>query len=237
MLAMALKPFGERSFVGLMKLPAALLTSPVSGPLSSQIRCTIASTAAASRMSTAWVLTLPPRERAVSSSTPPRLPQSQSSAPSSTYFAAISLPRPVPPPVMRMRLPLRRPSLNMRAPGGGSPHSKSSHRDVDEARFAQLPDAQRPPRLRPEPLVPGAVEAFQIGKQRAHGQQVRLARAQCLQQLVDVVEHILCRNPGCLREHHAASGAGAAHAGCASGGAYDATPLPNDQFSFATSTR
>src|SRR6266850_2152636 len=54
MLAMALKPFGVRSFVGLMKLPAALLT------------------------------------------------------------------RPVPPPVTRMRLPLRRSSLNMRAPRVGA---------------------------------------------------------------------------------------------------------------------
>src|SRR5919106_2119475 len=123
MLAIALNPFGERSLVGLMKLPAALFTSPVSGPLSSQMRCTIASTAAASRISTAWVLTFPPSDFAVSSRTPPRRPQIQSSAPSSTYLAAISLPRPVPPPVMRMRLPLSSPSLNMRAPWGGSGHS------------------------------------------------------------------------------------------------------------------
>ncbi len=122
MLAMALKPFGVRSLVGLMKLPAALLTRPVSGPPSSQIFCTIASTAAASRMSTAWLRTLPPclaiNSFAVSSSTPPRRPAIQSSAPSARYLAAISLPRPVPPPVTRMRLPLRRSSLNMRAPGG-----------------------------------------------------------------------------------------------------------------------
>src|ERR1043165_2428853 len=80
MFATALKPFGLRSLVGLMKLPAALLTSPVSGPLSSQMRCTIASTAAASRMSTAWVLTVPPyweaRSLAVLSSTAPRRPAS-----------------------------------------------------------------------------------------------------------------------------------------------------------------
>src|SRR5688572_9830459 len=225
MLAMALKPFGERSFVGLMKLPAALLTSPVSGPLSSQIRCTIASTAAASRMSTGWVLTLPPRDLAVSSRTPPRLPQSQSSAPSSTYFAAISLPRPVPPPVTRMRLPLRRPSLNMRAPGGGSPHSKSSHRDVDD--FAPLPDAQRPPRLRSEPLVPGVVETFQIGKQHARGEQVRLARAQRPEQLVDLVQDLFRARSARLRVEHGAAFAAAAHAVCASA----------DQFSFAISTR
>src|SRR5688572_17322576 len=112
MLAMALKPFGVRSLVGLTKFPAALLTRPCNGPLSSQIRCTIASTAAASRMSIAWVFTFPPRDLAVSSSTPPRRPQIQSSAPSSTYLAAISLPRPVPPPVMRIRLPFRRSGLN-----------------------------------------------------------------------------------------------------------------------------
>src|SRR5918994_479086 len=128
MLAMALNPLGERSLVGLMKLPAALFTSPVSGPLSSQIRCTIASTAAASRISTACVLTFPPRDFAACSSTPPRRPQIQSSGPSSTYLAAISLPRPVPPPVIRMRLPLSSPSLNMRAPWGGSGHSKTFRR-------------------------------------------------------------------------------------------------------------
>jgi len=112
MFAMALKPFGERSLVGLMKLPAALFTRPVRGPLSSQMRCTMASTAAASRMSTAWVFTLPPKDLAVSSSTPPRRPQIHTSAPSSTYFATISFPMPVPPPVTRMRLPFRRPGLN-----------------------------------------------------------------------------------------------------------------------------
>src|SRR5207244_1187425 len=54
------------------------------------------------------------------SRTPPGRPASQSSAPSARYLAAISLPRPVPPPVTRMRLPLRRFSLNMRAPGEGA---------------------------------------------------------------------------------------------------------------------
>src|SRR5437764_15322186 len=80
----------------------------------------MASTAAASRMSTEWVRTRPPclslSSLAVSSSTPPRRPASHRSAPSSRYLAAISLPRAVPPPVMRMRFPLSRPSLNMRAP-------------------------------------------------------------------------------------------------------------------------
>src|ERR1051325_4864257 len=123
MLAMALKPFGERSLVGLMKLPAALLTRPVSGPDSSQMRWIIASTAWASRMSTEWVLTFLPSSFAVASRTAPRRPQIQTSAPSWTYLAAISLPSPVPPPLTRMRLPLSRPSLNMRAPWL-SAHSK-----------------------------------------------------------------------------------------------------------------
>src|SRR5687768_13006871 len=86
-----------------------------------------------------WVFTTPPFEEsslAVSSSTPPRRPQIHTSAPSSTYFAAISFPRPVPPPVMRMRLPFRRPSLNMRAPGGGSPHSKRSYSTTAASRMA-----------------------------------------------------------------------------------------------------
>src|SRR5262245_65047739 len=94
-----------------MKLPAALLTSPVSGP-SLQIVSTMASTAAASRMSTACVFTVPPYSRlsapAVSSRTASRRPQIQIAAPSARYLAAISRPRPVPPPVTRMRLPAKR---------------------------------------------------------------------------------------------------------------------------------
>src|SRR6185436_4839668 len=131
MLAMALKPFGERSFVGLMKLPAALLTSPVSGPDSSQMRWIIASTACASRMSTEWVLTFLPSSFAVASRTAPRRPQIHTSAPSWTYFAAISLPRPVPPPVTRMRLPLSRPSLNMRAPRVRADFKRGEQRQAD----------------------------------------------------------------------------------------------------------
>src|SRR5258707_199738 len=58
---MASKPRGERSSVREMKLPAALLRSPVSGPPSSQIACTIVSTLAASRMSAVWHFTEPAR--------------------------------------------------------------------------------------------------------------------------------------------------------------------------------
>ena len=78
MFAIASKPRGERSSVRLMKLPAALLTRPVSGPPSSQIDWIIASTAAASRMSTACAFTEPPcvatSAAAVSSSTAFRRP-------------------------------------------------------------------------------------------------------------------------------------------------------------------
>src|SRR5882724_9309284 len=114
---MASNPREERSSVREMKFPAALLTRPVSGPPSSQIDCTIASTAAASRMSTVRVFTelscLPVSSSAVFSSVAARRPQMKISAPSSRYFAAISRPRPVPPPVTRMRLPLSRSFLNM----------------------------------------------------------------------------------------------------------------------------
>src|SRR6267378_930478 len=113
---MASNPREERSSVREMKFPAALLTRPVSGPPSSQIDCTIASTAAASRMSTVRVFTEPPclaaSSIAVFSSVVARRPQMKISAPSSRYFAAISRPRPVPPPVTRMRLPLSRSFLN-----------------------------------------------------------------------------------------------------------------------------
>src|SRR3954469_16539554 len=153
MLAIALKPFGVRSLVGLMKLPAALLTSPVSGPDSSQIRCTIASTACASRMSTGWVFTLPPSERAVSSRTPPRRPQIQTSAPSWTYFAAISLPRPVPPPVTRMRLPLSRPSLNMRAPAFVACLSAHSKRREERQADREAKQGHADPRDRDEAFL------------------------------------------------------------------------------------
>src|SRR5258707_6181469 len=108
---MASKPRGERSSVREMKLPAALLTRPVGARPSCQIACTIASTLPASRMSTVWHFTEPPcfavSSAAVFSNGSRRLAQIYRSAPSSRYFAAISRPRPVPPPVTRMRLPLR----------------------------------------------------------------------------------------------------------------------------------
>ena len=49
----ARKPRALRSLVGAMKLAAALLNRPVSGPIA-QIASIIASTASASRMSQAW---------------------------------------------------------------------------------------------------------------------------------------------------------------------------------------
>src|SRR6185436_7209089 len=161
MLAMALKPFGERSFVGLMKLPAALLTSPESGPDSSQIRCTIASTACASRMSTEWVLTVPPclavSSLAVASRTGPRRPQIHTSAPSSRYFVAISLPRPVPPPVTRMRLPLSSPSLNMRAPAFAPCWSAHSKRGEERQADREAEQRRADPRDGRKALLAGHV--------------------------------------------------------------------------------
>src|SRR6266576_2479669 len=111
MLAMALKPFGERSFVRLMKLPAALLTRPVRGP-SLKTRVIMFSTASGDRMShsigVTRVLCVSASSRAVSATTARRRPQMYTSAPSLAYSPAISRPSPVPPPVTRMRLPLSR---------------------------------------------------------------------------------------------------------------------------------
>src|SRR5436189_259744 len=113
----ASKPRGETSWVRLTKLPAALLTRPSSGPPSAQIAPTIRSTASASRMSSACVLTLPPcsaiSASAVASSTALRRPHRKRSAPSSRYFDAISRPSPEPPPVTRMRFPFSNPAWNM----------------------------------------------------------------------------------------------------------------------------
>src|SRR5262249_14079914 len=117
MLAMASKPRGERSSVREMKFPAALLTRSVSGPRR-KISSIMASTAAASRMSTPWASTLPPcffiSSAAVSSHTDLRRPQMITSAPSARNFSAMPLPSPVPPPVTRIRLPRKSPSVNMR---------------------------------------------------------------------------------------------------------------------------
>ncbi len=79
MSAMALNPRGLRSFVRLMKLPAALLTRPVNAPPSAQICAIMSSTASATRMSQATPLTVEPVSSeiflAVSSSTDARRPQ------------------------------------------------------------------------------------------------------------------------------------------------------------------
>ena len=117
MLAIASKARGLRSLVCEMKLPAALFTSPSSGPVA-QICSTISSTAVATRMSTAWVSTRRPgylamTSFAVSSSTLPRRPQMTQSAPNSTNFSIMIRPRPVPPPVTRKRFPLNRSVLNI----------------------------------------------------------------------------------------------------------------------------
>jgi hypothetical protein len=107
---------GDSSSLLATKLPAALLTSACSGPSSSS-RSTIASTASASRTSQAWVVTTPPVafscSRAVASSTSARRPQIARPAPSSRNRRPMLLPRPVPPPVIRMRLPARRSGWNI----------------------------------------------------------------------------------------------------------------------------
>ena len=97
----------EMFLVGAMKFAAALLISPVSGPCSDQISPTAASTASASRTSTAWTCAPGPISAAASSSTVIRRPHRCTSAPCLTRCAATPRPRPVPPPVIRMRLPAR----------------------------------------------------------------------------------------------------------------------------------
>src|ERR1700674_3242646 len=95
---------------GEMKFAAALLTSPVSAP-PAQMRSTIASICSGSRTSQMWYSTMPPcRAVACSSatvccSTFSRRPQMYTEAPCAANWRANSFPRPVPPPVMRMRLP------------------------------------------------------------------------------------------------------------------------------------
>src|SRR6185436_10420658 len=88
---------------------------------------------------------------AVSWRTEPLRPQIHNSAPSARYFAAISLPRPVPPPVMRMRLPLSRPSLNMGAPEVRAHSKRREYREPD----CDAEERQRNPRNGGEALLSG----------------------------------------------------------------------------------
>ncbi len=78
---------------------------------------TSASTASRSRTSQTWVETAPPVAArcscAVASSTSARRPQIASSAPSSRKRRPMLLPSPVPPPVIRTRLPAKRSSRNI----------------------------------------------------------------------------------------------------------------------------
>src|SRR5574337_1074392 len=130
-LAMASKPRGDKSSLRAMKLPAALLMSEVKGP-SRKVSSTMASTAAASRMSTPWARTVPPCafiiSSAAASQTPLRRPQMAISAPKPKSRSAMARPSPVPPPVTSAFLPLNRPSWNtgvcLPEPGGrGRPYS------------------------------------------------------------------------------------------------------------------
>ena len=109
MLAIASKPRGERLSVGATKLPAALLTRPVRPP-DCQSASTIASTASAARMSTPKVSMRRSgncwrQASAVASQTALRRPQMATSAPRRRNCSAIAWPRPVPPPVTRIRWP------------------------------------------------------------------------------------------------------------------------------------
>ena len=108
--AMASKPRGDIASVGQMKLPAALLTRPVKPPLSNS-DSTISSTAEAMRMSTPKVSMRAfgnclRQASAVASHTCLRRPQMATSAPRLKKCSAMAWPKPVPPPVTRMRWPL-----------------------------------------------------------------------------------------------------------------------------------
>src|SRR4051812_46501163 len=120
MLAMASNARDERLSVGAMKLPAALLIKPVSPPLANS-DSTISSTACATRMSTPNVSTRRSgncrrQPSAVSSHTALRRPQIATSAPNARNASAMPLPKPVPPPVTRMRWPFIRLAWNMAPP-------------------------------------------------------------------------------------------------------------------------
>ncbi len=101
-----------RLAVGAMKLAAALLTTLVNGPCRVQISPIAASTRSALRTSTACTCTVPGRPAeactAASSRTAWRRPHRWTWAPCRTRWAATPRPRPVPPPVMRIRFPRSR---------------------------------------------------------------------------------------------------------------------------------
>ncbi|MNQ96826.1 hypothetical protein D3C85_1124460 [compost metagenome] len=94
MSAIALKPRAESFSVGLMKLPAALLIRPSSPPCSVQMPSIIASTASASRMSTACACAWPPylarKAAAASSTTDSRRPHRCTAAPKEANCSAIA---------------------------------------------------------------------------------------------------------------------------------------------------
>src|SRR3984893_3141411 len=106
----AAKPRGLISVDGAMKLAAALLTRPVSGPARHMVS-TIDSICSASRTSQTCASIEPPccacapSSATVCSSTAGRRPQMCTAAPRATKARESSLPRPVPPPVTRMRSP------------------------------------------------------------------------------------------------------------------------------------
>src|SRR6266851_2810530 len=109
-------PRGDNVSVGARKLAPALFTRPVSGPVT-QISAIIFSMLSGSRTLATSASACPPDRLRISptalSRTSCRRPQMKTCAPCAANPTDISLPRPVPPPVTRMRFPLRTSPLNM----------------------------------------------------------------------------------------------------------------------------
>ena len=116
MLAIALNPFGDKSFVLLMKFPAALLIKPVIG-LSANNSSTEDSIAKESLISKAKQEIFPPvssvNSFTVSSKTDSLLPQITTSEPCFKKCLDISFPNPEPPPVTRILCPFNASLLNI----------------------------------------------------------------------------------------------------------------------------
>src|SRR5690606_11041309 len=184
MLAMASKARGLSASVGLMKFPAALLTRPVSGGPPAKMSSTMASMAAASRISTPKVSTRPPWALRISSAvwsrTPLRRPQMTISAPSWRYFSAMARPRPVPPPVTRIRLPASRSLRNMGCLLVGDPTDSASK----HGRRAGRCDASEPARAY---LARARAECVDEGFAQALGRQVADGHANAPAFLGDVL--------------------------------------------------
>jgi hypothetical protein len=111
----------------------------------------------------------------------------------------------------------------MRTPGRGSPHSKSSDGYIDQlARIGSDTESAQRPAQRAQPCIPGGLvlcAALCFGQEDLRGEQIRLWRAERLQQFFDLVEHFPCAGTSGLHIHHGAAFAHDAHAARSSGGA------------------